>query len=70
MSFEDFLANLETSGWIEGSCLLAQIFLTAFITINLRKNANKFPIKQLSPICTMAALASFLLINIITVVAR
>ncbi len=70
MSFDSFLESLERSGWPEATCLIAQIALTLFTVFNIRKNYNRFPIKQLSPICTLAALAAFLLINILSVIGR
>lgn len=70
MSFDSFIEELERSGWPDATCLTAQIAITIFTAINIRKNFNRFPIKQLSPVCTLAALASFLLINIISVIGR
>ena len=70
MSFNDFLTSLQTSGWPDAACLFAQIILSAFVILNIRKHHKKFPIKQLSPVCTIAALLSFLLINILSVIGR
>lgn len=44
--------------------------LTLFIVLNIRKNYNRFPIKQLSPMCTLAALGAFLTINMLSVIGR
>jgi hypothetical protein len=49
---------------------MAQIALSAFVFRNIQRHRNRFPIKQLSPICTLAALAVFLIINLLSVLAR
>lgn len=70
MSFEDFLANLETSGAPEITCIFAQTALSIVIIYNIRTNSHRFPIRQLSPLCTIAALFSFQFVNIISAIAR
>jgi hypothetical protein len=49
---------------------VAQICLSGFVFANIRRNARRFPIKQLSPVCTLFALGTFLMINILSVLAR
>lgn len=69
-SFDDFLKDLERSGLPDFLCLLAQILITLQIILNLRQNFHRFPIRQLSPASTIAALLSFGLVNVISVIAR
>lgn len=67
----NFIEKLELGGWAtESSCLLAQAIVTVVVITNLRKHWGLFPIKQLSPLCTSAAAVSFLLVNIVSVLAR
>jgi hypothetical protein len=49
---------------------VAQLSLSFFVFRNIRRHCRRFPIKQLSPICTLAALGAFLVINILSVIAR
>ena len=37
---------------------------------NLRRHWDLFPIKQLSPLCTLVAALSFVLLNIVSIIAR
>jgi hypothetical protein len=51
-------------------CLGAQVALSGFVFANIRRHCRRFPIKQLSPVCTLFALSAFLAINLLSVAAR
>lgn len=51
-------------------CLISQIIATTYTLIRLRDNQFEFPVKQLSPIITAAALMCFILANLVSFIAR
>jgi len=51
-------------------CLGAQVVLTIIIYRNIKLHWDEFPIKQLSPLCTLIALLSFLVLNLFSVIGR
>ena len=64
------LKNFENSYAAETTCLIAQAIVTVAVIYNLERHWRKFPIKQLSPLCTLVALISFFLLNVISVFGR
>lgn len=51
-------------------CLGTQTLLTIIIIRNLKIHWEDFPIKQLSPLCTLTALLAFLVLNLLSVLGR
>ena len=64
------MKQFEASYATEAASLIAQAIVTVAVIYNLNKHWQLFPIKQLSPLCTLIALLSFFLLNIISVIAR
>jgi hypothetical protein len=69
-SFNSFLNDLEQSLAPEILCLVVQTVISISIVINILGNWHRFPIKQLGPTCTLSALFSFIVINILSFIAR
>lgn len=51
-------------------CIIARLLLSLLVVLNIRANYNSFPIKQLSPLCTLSALLCFVLTNLISFTGR
>lgn len=64
------LKDLEKSSAPEAVCLSAQVLVTVVVMMNLRRHWNLFPIKQLSPLCTLIACLSFFVLNLISLIGR
>ncbi len=64
------LTNFEKNLSSDIICLVAHTLLTIIIVHNLKLRWNEFPIKQLSPLCTLLAALSFLLLNVLAFVGR
>lgn len=65
-----FLRDLEMSVAPGALCLVAQGIVTVVVVYNLRKHWDLFPIKQLSPLCTLVAALSFFLLNVLSVIGN
>lgn len=68
--FSTFLHDLETSAVPGALCLVAQGMVTVVVVHNLRKHWSLFPIKQLSPLCTLVAGLSFFLLNVLSFIGK
>ena len=64
------MRSFEATYATEATTLIAQALVTIAVIYNLDKHWKLFPIRQLSPLCTLVALISFFLLNLIGVIAR
>ena len=69
-TFQTFLNDLEQSLVPDILCLVAQTIISIAIVVNILNHWHIFPIKQLGPTCTISAVISFLLVNILSFIAR